>query len=463
MRVRFVFLGQGRIPYNHRDLKRAGARVSRIGMATAFQRVAVLAGVLCCVALMLTACADDSDQRLDQGPFAVTVSEWTYVDESRGTPPTGEFPALPTRTLQTLVFTPEGRGRFPLLIFSHGLGGTPLAYEALIERVAGAGFVVVAPAFPLTSQNAPAGPDPVDTQQQPGDVSFLIDVAIEAAAAGQAPFDKRIDVDNVGTFGHSNGGITTLGVLAHGCCRDARIDAAVSLSATAAPYNNGAYDFSATSPLLLIHGTADALVPHQESIRVFNMTAATKGILIMQDVDHSSFLQPSGHGFESTANSIIDFFRAHLKGDREAGARLVEGTVYETAVELTYSVPGGTDVTLPLPPPVTNRVAAVEPDSNLVDGQFVTVSWRNFIAGNTINILQCSSGGLGGNDVCDFGNGFILRPNPTGEGSVQLEIIVGDVGSGRCDAANNDCVIVVNDGASLEEEATLRVPISVAP
>lgn len=417
----------------------------------------------CCAALILAACTDGSDNRLEEGPFDVSVSDWVYVDESRGTPATGEFPALPTRTLRTLVFTPEGRGRFPLLVFSHGLGATPLVYEALIERVAAAGFVVVAPAFPLTSQNAPAGPDPVDTQQQPGDVSFLIDVATDAAAAGDAPFNNRVDSENIGTFGHSNGGITTLGILAHDCCRDNRIDAAISMSATAAPYNNGAYDFSDTSPLMLVHGTADALIPHLESIRVFNMTAATKGILLMQDVGHSSFLQPSGHGFESAANSIIDFFRTQLKGDGDAEARLVEGVVYDTAVELTYSVSGGTDVTLPLPPPVTNRVAAVEPNSNLVDGQFVTVSWRNFIAGNTINILQCSAGGLGGNDVCDFSNGFVLRPNPTGEGSVQLEIIVGDVGSGRCDAANNDCVIVVNDGGSLEEEATLRVPISVAP
>jgi len=81
---------------------------------------------------------------------------------------------------------------------------------------------------------------------------------------------------------------------------------------------------------------------------------------------------------------------------------------------------------------------------------------------NTINILQCADGGLGGNEVCDFSNGYILRPNPTGEGSVQLEMIVGDVGSGRCDAIDNNCVVIVNDGGSLSEEATLRIPITFA-
>ncbi len=412
--------------------------------------------------LLTTACTDSGNDFIPQDRYGVTISEHVFVDESRSTPPTGEFPSLPSRTLETLVFTPDGNTRFPLLVFSHGLGATPAVYQPLIEAVAAAGFVVVAPAFPLTSAGAPNGPDAVDTQQQPGDVSFLIDAVEAAVAARERSFHRRVDLDRIGTFGHSNGGITTLGILAHSCCRDTRIDAAVSLSATAGPYNNGVYDFSATSPLLLVHGTADALIPHEESIRVFNMVAAAKGILIINDAGHSTFLGPSGHGFDSTVDTIIRFFRANLLGDREAESLLLAGEVADTAVELLYTATGGTDVTLPLPPPVTDRVAAVEPNSDLEGGQFVTVSWRNFIAGNTINILQCSQGGLGGNDVCDFGNGFILRPNPTGEGSVQLEIIEGDVGSGRCDAVDNDCVVVVNDGGSQAPEATLRVPISFA-
>ena len=58
--------------------------------------------------------------------------------------------------------------------------------------------------------------------------------------------------------------------------------------------------------------------------------------------------------------------------------------------------------------------------------------------------------------------GLILRPNPTGEGSLTLEIVIGTVGSGRCDPDTVDCVIVFNDGGLLTEEATLRIPISFA-
>lgn len=434
-----------------------------IALQTPQNRSLLSACSLCLAALFLAACSDGSDERVPLGPYTVVVTEQRYVDESRGTPPNGDIPALPSRTLDTLVFMPEGRGRFPLLIFSHGLGATPQAYSSLIEEVAAAGFVVVAPAFPLTNTNTPGGVNPVDTEQQPGDVSFLVDTVIDAVAAGEAPFNRRVDVERIGTFGHSNGGITTLGVMANSCCRDSRIGAAVSLSAPAAPFNNGEYDFATSNPLALVHGTEDGLIPYEESVRVFNVVVAAKGILTLNEVGHSDFLQPGAPGFASTANTVIDFFRTHLQDDSEAEARLLAGEVYDAVAELLYTATGGQDVTLPLPPPITNRVAAVEPNTDLVDGQVVTVSWRNFIPGGVVNILQCSSGGMGGNDVCDFTKAYILEDNPTGEGSLPLEIIVGDVGSGRCDATTDDCVVVFNDGGLQTEEAILRIPISFAP
>jgi hypothetical protein len=213
---------------------------------------------------------------------------------------------------------------------------------------------------------------------------------------------------------------------------------------------------------MLVHGTLDVLIPYEESVRVFNNVQAAKGMVTLEGLGHTDFLLPSGHGFETTANSISDFFRTHLRGDNSAQQRLLDGEVYDTGVEVLYATTGGTGVTLPLPPPITNRVAAVAPDSNLVNGQIVTVSWRNFTPGNVVNILQCSEGGTGGNEVCDFGNALILRPNPTGDGSLPLTIITGDVGSGRCDADSSDCVVVVNDGGLQSDEAIIRIPISFA-
>ena len=118
---------------------------------------------------------------------------------------------------------------------------------------------------------------------------------------------------------------------------------------------------------------------------------------------------------------------------------------------------------LPLPPPVTDREATVEPSSNLVDEQIVTVSWRNFTFDNVF-IVQCSQGGTGGNDICELSdNQLLFQPNPTGDGSVSMRIITGEVGNGRCDATTDDCVVVVNDGGVQSEGTTIRIPISFAP
>lgn len=413
--------------------------------------------------LVLVGCTDGSDddgRRVFADTYPVAVFTRSYVDIDRVTPASGEFPALETRTLETTVFMPQGDGPFPLLIFSHGLGASPLFYEVLLREVAAAGFVIAAPLYPLTGNLAPAGPDGADTQNQPADVSFLVDSLFEEAERAVSPFFGRIDRERLGTFGHSNGGITTLGIVGNSCCRDRRIDAAISMAATAAPFNGGTYDFASSKPLLLIHGTLDALIPFNESVRVFNQVVAAKGLLTLADVGHSDFLAPAGHGFDTVVRTIRDFFRTHLRDEPQAEARLQAGSVVDVGAELLYTRDGGTDVTLPLPPPITDRVATVEPASDLVDGQVVTVAWRNFEAGNVINILQCSQGGLGGSEVCDFANARILQPNPTGEGSLTLEIIIGQVGSGRCEVDSQDCVVVVNDGGSTSEEATLRIPIS---
>jgi len=89
--------------------------------------------LLVCLSLALLACSDSNNDVVPTQTFTVTVTERTFVDSSRGTPPTGEFPALPDRTLNTLVFVPDGNKRFPLLIFSHGLGGSPQFYQFLLE------------------------------------------------------------------------------------------------------------------------------------------------------------------------------------------------------------------------------------------------------------------------------------------------------------------------------------------
>jgi len=102
---------------------------------------------------------------------------------------------------------------------------------------------------------------------------------------------------------------------------------------------------------------------------------------------------------------------------------------------------------------VRDLKATVTPRTGLTDGQVVTVKWSGFTPGATINIVQCSSHVPGDATACDLKTGKILQPNPTGSGSLPLDIVVGPVGNGICDAAHPVCDVVVNDGGSLDPAA----------
>ena len=65
---------------------------------------------------------------------SVATTTMTFVDTSRSTPPWNGMPAKPSRTLVTTVWYParasgsaagSGDGPYPLIVFAHGLGGSP--------------------------------------------------------------------------------------------------------------------------------------------------------------------------------------------------------------------------------------------------------------------------------------------------------------------------------------------------
>ena len=112
----------------------------------------------------------------------------TFVDASRPTRASPPFPGAPDRRLDTWIWYPaEGDGSspvpdadpraggpWPLVVYSHGTYGRPDNATHFIEHLAHNGYVVAAPAFPLTSSVAhtrlPAA-DVTDAGSQPGDAS----------------------------------------------------------------------------------------------------------------------------------------------------------------------------------------------------------------------------------------------------------------------------------------------------
>jgi hypothetical protein len=186
-----------------------------------------------------------------------------------------------------------------------------------------------------------------------------------------------------------------------------------------------------------VHGTDDRQVPYEEAQSVFNDLDGPKGLLTLDGVDHVGFIAAGTPAHAVTTATIIDFFRAELLDDGAALAQLAAEAATDGAT-LVFVAEPGTGTTVATQAPRTRRTATADVTTGLRAGQVVTVSWSGFTPGKVVNIVQCSQGATGGNDVCDLTKAKILQPDPIGEGSLPLEIIVGPVGTGRCDPTTTD-------------------------
>ena len=438
-----------------------------------------LAGFVFCGALLLLgACSDSNDSAV--GPsvasqdFAVGTTSMTFIDTSRPTAAHGTVPEGSTRTIETtIVYPAEGMpgdavasvdmsaAPFPLIVLSHGLGGNVEYLLPLAKVWASRGYVVALPRFPLSSNATPGGPVAQDVQNQPADVSFVIDEVLAESNTSGLLLSNAVDGEEIAASGHSNGGITTYGLVANSCCRDQRIDAAIVLSGPASPFAGGEYDLSDTPPMLIVQGVNDILVNYNQAVRTYNQLRPPKGFLSLEASDHGSYLSPDDPIFDVVAQASVDFLDGELRGDSSALQRLPEhqvpgvATLYWAPDEAS-NVPAAT-----LPEPETNRQAFVSADTNLTDGQVITVTWSGFLPEKIVNVMQCSGGATGGAAACNISGGRLFYPSPNGMGSLELVIHTGPIGNGVCDSAN-PCQVIVNDASLTDAEATIRVPITLA-
>src|SRR5262249_24369379 len=147
----------------------------------------------------------------------------TFVDSSRPTVPVSG-PARASRTLRTAIYRPHGTGPFPLIVFAHGLSGHPDKFTNLLSAWDDAGFVVAAPAFPLTNDHvADSDANAGDVAQQPADMSFVLDRVLALAQQPNSRLAGAIDEQRIGAGGLSLGGFTVYDLAYGACCRDGRI------------------------------------------------------------------------------------------------------------------------------------------------------------------------------------------------------------------------------------------------
>lgn len=438
------------------------------------------AGFIACAALLLAACSntDDNNPGYSVVPqeYAVGTTSMMLVDTSRPTAAHGPAPEAPTRTIETaIVYPAEGApggavttdapadlstAPYPLVVLSHGLGGSVQHLMPLAQVWAAKGYVVALPRFPLTNISTPGGPVGQDVQNQPADVSFVIDQMLATSAMPGSLLNSTVDGEEIAAGGHSNGGITTYGLVANSCCRDPRIKAALILAGTTAPFAGGEYDLSETPPILLVHGVFDELILYNSAVRTYNELLPPKGLLTLDESDHGSYFSPQDPAFDVVAMATTDFFEAVLRDDTAAQERLPEDEAPGVAT-MHWAPDEASNVPVePLPEPETNRQASLSASDNLVDGQVITVSWSGFLPGKTVNIMQCTGDVTGGSAACNISGGTLFYPNPTGAGSHEQLIRTGPIGNGVCDSAN-PCTVIVNDSGLTEEDAIVRIPITL--
>jgi predicted dienelactone hydrolase len=274
-------------------------------------------------------------------PYGVGRETLNLVDHSRGTPANGSAPALPYRSLTTWVLYPatgaptaqpeanappanDGKP-FPVIVFAHGLDSEGFVYDPLLQQWVEKGFVVVAPTFPLSNLAAPGGDTAKDLVNQPGDMSFVLSQVLALSAQSGNLLSGMIDPHRIAAVGHSLGAMTVLAWTENTCCRDPQVDAAVIIDGTETTFGKGRFFASRrTTPILVLHGTADKTIPYPNGKKIYEDAKAPKFLVSLIGAPHVSFLQlgPPGQKpprWENVdVNSVVDFLDGELNHDPQS-------------------------------------------------------------------------------------------------------------------------------------------------
>jgi predicted dienelactone hydrolase len=201
-------------------------------------------------------------------------------------------------------------GRYPLVLFSHGLTSQPSDYAAMLARWAQAGFVVAGPKYPHT-WNGATDFDALDIVNQPADASHVIDELL--ALGAEDPLGAILDADRLAAAGHSGGGITTTGLFS--ADRDERLKAGVVLAGT--DFRSAAFTGPAAA-LLFVHGRKDGTVAYAAGHTVFEAVPWSRAMLTITAGGHVT----TSADFEATTATSTEFLRWSLYGDSAAEARI---------------------------------------------------------------------------------------------------------------------------------------------
>ena len=242
------------------------------------------------------------------GPFTVESSDAVWRDAARGRD-------LPVRILspRAAISSYGEAARYPVIIFSHGLGGSREGGALWGQHWASHGFIVVHLQHPGSDEaiwkntnraealgNMKRAMNLDNSRLRVADISFAIDEMARLQVAQIAPF-VNADLMRIGMSGHSFGAQTTLAVVGQqwpgmAGSGDSRICAAIAFSPNARQKTGLDKQFGAiTLPMLSITGTRDGGVldasTHYEDrlLPYEKMPPGNKYLVSFLDGDHMVF------------------------------------------------------------------------------------------------------------------------------------------------------------------------------
>lgn len=265
------------------------------------------------------------------------------------------------RNIPILVYLPTAVQAQPVVLFSHGLGGSRHGSAYLGRHWAARGYVAVFVQHPGSDrsfwENLPRHQRMVAFKREASAANFLLRVMDIPAVLDQLerwhaePMHKlhgRLNLEHVGMSGHSFGAVTTQAVSGQSHGRlgqrftDPRIDAAIPMSPSLPAMASPAQAFGRVKlPWLLMTGTKDGSMIRPEQtpatrMAVYPALAAdgTKYELVLYSAEHSAFTERPLPGETEPRNpnhhqAIVAlstaFWDAYLRSDVEARAWLDAG------------------------------------------------------------------------------------------------------------------------------------------
>lgn len=261
------------------------------------------------------------------------------------------------RDIPLRVYLPSKREPAPVVLFSHGLGGSRAGSKFLGDHWSGRGYVAAFLQHPGSDdsvwRNQPLADRAAAMRKAAGgqnfnlrakDVPAVLDQLDKWNKTSDHALAGKMDLSRVGMSGHSFGAVTTQAVsgqsfpLVGNSLTDARIKAALVLSPSRPARGDVNKAFAEVKiPWLLMTGTKDIATIGGASIGVADMEAryavfpalpaGNKYELVLDGAEHSVFTDrplPGESGQRNPNHHRIilalstAFWDAHLRGDPEA-------------------------------------------------------------------------------------------------------------------------------------------------